>query len=373
MTGGSPAGAACCTPLETHIRSLIRADGPLRLDRYMELCLAHPDHGYYMGRDPLGRAGDFITAPEVSQMFGELIGVWCVDAWDAMGRPSELALVELGPGRGTLMSDVLRCLAALGALTARIEVHLVETSPALRQRQTETLGGAGVALSWHEAIDDMPGGPAIVLANEFFDALSVRQFECRSGAWYERMVGTDDESCLTLGLAPEPIDLAGAGAPSAGEGDIWEWAPARLEVARALGGWAQEGPCAGLIIDYGHGESGLGDTVQAVRSHRPVSILHAPGESDLTSHVDFAALAAALQDAGSVPWGPITQGAFLSALGIEARAQVLKASGTPEQESDVEAAHARLTHCDQMGNLFKVCAFTSPGMRAPYPFGEIER
>ena len=372
MTGRGAADAGCGTPLEDHLKRLIRADGPLRLDRYMELCLAHPEYGYYMGRDPLGRAGDFITAPEVSQMFGELIGVWCVDAWDAMGCPGELALVELGPGRGTLMSDVLRCLNAIGGFTARTQVHLVETSPVLRQRQTETLGRAGAPLSWHEAIDDMPGGPAIVLANEFFDALSVRQFECRSGAWFERMVGINDEGSLTLGLAPERIDLAGAGAPSAGEGDIWEWAPARLEAARVLGGRAQAEPCAGLIIDYGHGETGLGDTVQAVRSHRPVGILHAPGDADLTSHVDFAALAAALQDAGSVPWGPITQGAFLSALGIETRAQVLKSSGTPEQAADVEAALARLTHCDQMGNLFKVCAFTSPGMRAPYPFGEIE-
>ena len=372
MTSAGPAQADCGTPLEAHIKELIRADGPLRLDRYMELCLAHPEHGYYMGRDPLGRAGDFITAPEVSQMFGELIGVWCVDAWDAMGQPGELAIMELGPGRGTLMSDVLRCLGAIAGFTAKVRVHLVETSPALRQRQRETLTGSGASISWHEAVDQMPAGPAIVLANEFFDALGVRQFEHRSGAWFERMIGLDGAERLALGLAPDAIDLAATGAPAAGEGDIWEFAPTRLDVARALGGRAQGGACAGLIIDYGHAESGLGDTVQAVRAHQPVDIVHAPGDADLTSHVDFAALGGALQEAGATTFAPITQGTFLTALGIEARAEVLKTNGTPEQRADVDAALARLTHCDQMGNLFKVSAFTSPGMRAPYPFGEFE-
>jgi SAM-dependent MidA family methyltransferase len=344
----------------------------MRLDRYMELCLGHPVHGYYRTRDPFGGGGDFVTAPEVSQMFGELIAVWCVDAWDAMGRPENLHLIELGPGRGTLMADVTRTLRAIKSFQCALQIHLVETSPVLKACQERTLASADMPLAWHDRFAQVPTGPAIILANEFFDALPVRQFEHRLGAWFERVVGTTPEGQLAMGLAPGALDIAGFGAVPASppEGAFWEFAPARRDVATALGGRLSADGGAALIVDYGHVAPGFGDTVQAVKAHEPVAVTHRPGEADLTAHVDFAGLARVLECAGATLWPILTQGAFLRAMGIEARAEALKQNADVSAAADIDAALARLTHCDQMGNLFKVCAAGGRDMRPPYPFGE---
>lgn len=360
------------TALEAEIKRLARADGPLRFDRYMELCLAHPEHGYYRTRDPFGRDGDFITAPEVSQMFGELIGVWCVDAWDAAGQPQSLQIVELGPGRGTLMADITRTLKSIASFQTDLTVHMVETSPVLRACQRETLAAISFEVAWHESLADVPDGPSLFIANEFFDALPVRQFEYRSQAWFERVVGLTSEGDLTLGLAPGASDISGLMPPDLqpSDGAVWEYAPSCRDIARTLAG-RLSGSGAALVIDYGHVASGFGDTVQAVRAHEPVAVTHRPGECDLTVHVDFADLSRAFVQAGAQIWPALTQGAFLRSMGIDARADALRRNAPAEVAADIDAALARLTHCDQMGNLFKVCAAAGPGMRPPYPFGEM--
>ncbi|KAA2242364.1 class I SAM-dependent methyltransferase [Salinarimonas soli] len=329
------------------------------VERYMALCLAHPVHGYYVTRDPLGAAGDFTTAPEISQMFGELVGLWAAGVWSDMGAPATVRLVELGPGRGTLMRDALRAARVLPAFLAAVRVHLVETSPALRARQGEAL--AGVEVAWHERLEEVPEGPAIVVANEFFDALPVRQFVRAGGAWRERLVGLTDDGALAFGLAPEPertIDRSGP------EGAVLEWPAIGLDIARALAARLAAQGGAALAIDYGHLESGFGDTLQALRRHAPADPLADPGEADLTTHVDFAALARAARAGGTAVHGPVTQGAFLRALGIEARAAILKRRATPAQAEAIDAALARLvgTGPEAMGGLFKAIGFAHPAL-----------
>ena len=330
----------------------------MRLDRYMALCLGHPEHGYYMSRDPFGARGDFITAPEISQVFGELIGVWCAAAWAAMGAPDPFNLIELGPGRGTLMSDILRAAKVMPGFREAARVHLVETSPVLRRRQEEKLGAA----TWHDSAFGPPDGPSLVIANEFFDALPIRQFERRDGRWLERAAGLE-AGRLALGLI-ETGDLGAEGADS----NIIEFSPARAEVAFEIGRRLARHPGAALIIDYGHVQSAPGDTLQALRGHRFVPVTEAPGECDLTSHVDFEALGKALADGGAAVWPALTQRAFLLAMGLEQRTHILmsKAEGGPRQA--LERALTRLADPAQMGNLFKVLAATSPGLATPYPF-----
>lgn len=347
------------TPLEQLIAETIAAEGPLAIDRYMGLCLGHPQHGYYMTRDPLGEKGDFLTAPEISQVFGELIGVWAAQAWRTMGAPDPVALVELGPGRGTLMADVLRALKrAAPGLVAAARIHLVETSPVLEARQRQLLG---TAPQWHARLEDVPDGPAIFIANEFFDAIPVRQIEKRQGHWHERVVGVAGGK-LAMGLGPPVPEAGGA------EGDIREPAPARAAIAGAIGGRLARQPGAALIIDYGHVRSQAGDTLQAMRGHRFVPVTEAPGESDLTAHVDFQALAEALAEAGAMVHPPLTQRRFLLAMGVEPRFAQLSAAADAPTRGILARQQARLAEAAQMGNLFKVLAATSPGLEAPYPF-----
>jgi NADH dehydrogenase [ubiquinone] 1 alpha subcomplex assembly factor 7 len=267
------------TPLERLIAEAIVSEGPMRLDRYMALCLGHPEHGYYMSRDPFGARGDFITAPEISQVFGELIGVWCAAAWAAMGAPDPFNLIELGPGRGTLMSDTLRAAKVMPGFREAALLHLVETSPVLRRRQEDKLGAA----TWHDSVAGPPDGPCLVIANEFFDALPIRQFERRDGRWMERVIGLE-AGHLALGLI-DACDFNAQGADS----NIIEFSPARAEVAFEIGRRLARHPGAALIIDYGHVQSAPGDTLQALRGHRFVPVTQAPGECDLTSHVDRSA------------------------------------------------------------------------------------
>lgn len=348
------------SPLEQIIAEIIAAEGPMRIDRYMALCLGHPEHGYYMAREPFGAEGDFVTAPEVSQVFGELIGVWCVAAWAAMGQPRAVSLVELGPGRGTLMSDVLRTIRkAAPPMAQAIKVHLVETSERLRQIQRRTLAGD---VQWHNSLEGVPEGPMIVLANEFFDALPIRQFEKRQGRWAERVIGFDG-SRLSLGLMPAELG------PQGQDGDVIEFAPARTEVARAIGERLARSKGAALIVDYGHLVSAPGDTLQAMRKHAHVPVTESPGDCDLTSHVDFEALGRAIGAGGGRVHRALEQGVFLNAMGLQQRTQQLAAKADPAASSRLIRQAERLAGGEQMGKLFKVLAATSPELETPYPFG----
>jgi len=344
------------TPLGKILAEIIAAEGPMPLDRYMSLCLGHPVHGYYMSRDPFGARGDFITAPEVSQIFGELIGVWCAAAWDAMGKPSQFNLVELGPGRGTLMTDILKAAKVMPGFRDAARVHLVEMSPTLRRLQKEKLG---TEVSWHDSIASIPDGPILLVANEFFDAIPIRQFEKREGKWFERCVGAEG-----LGLMPAALDNAqGAG------GDVLEFAPQRLEIVTEIGRRLASHKGAALIIDYGHLQTAPGDTLQAMRAHQYVELTDQPGESDITSHVDFEALGKALVQGGARVHLAITQRAFLLAMGLERRAAILSSKADGKTQEILARAVARLVGEQEMGHLFKVMVGTSPGLATPYPFG----
>jgi NADH dehydrogenase [ubiquinone] 1 alpha subcomplex assembly factor 7 len=341
----------------------IRATGPLSLADYMAEALTHSTLGYYRRGDPLGAAGDFITAPEISQMFGELIGLWLVDAWERLRRPDPVLMVELGPGRGTLMADALRAARVRPEFGSAVRLHLVESSPGLRARQAAAL--AEERPRWHDGFETVPEGPLLLVANEFFDALPIRQFQRTQAGWCERMVGFEEAgerfgwvlapasaAAETL-LAPEQL-----GAPI---GAIAEVSPAAQGLAAAIGARLAAAPGAALIIDYGHDRSGPGDTLQAVRRHASAEPLDDLGEVDLTAHVDFAAIVRAARDAGAEAHGPVAQGAFLSRLGIHARAARLLAHATPDQATQLRSGLHRLIDDAEMGRLFRVMGLTSPG------------
>lgn len=359
------------TPLLREIRALVESEGPISVARYMQLCLGHPRHGYYMTRDPFGSAGDFVTAPEVSQMFGELVGLWCADTWTRLGSPGRVALVELGPGRGTLMADALRAARVMPAFRSALEVHLVETSPVLRDAQRRTLESSGCAPTWHDTLLSLPTDvPLLVIANEFFDALPVRQWQSAGSAWYERLVGLSADGHLAFGLAPEE-DPAMAGAPPAPEGTVVEVSDvSAVLMAQVAARLARQGGTA-LVVDYGHLRSGPGDTLQALQAHRPVDPLSDPGDADLTVHVDFEALARHARSAGAAVFPPLEQASFLLALGIESRAAALFRAADAAGRAAVEAALARLVGRSpaDMGALFKVLAVAHPSVQELAAFG----
>ncbi|WP_293858779.1 SAM-dependent methyltransferase [uncultured Alsobacter sp.] len=357
------------TPLHAELARLIAVEGPITVARYMALCLGDPRFGYYMTRDPFGADGDFTTAPEISQMFGELVGLWCADAWQRMGRPGRVLLVELGPGRGTLMADALRAARIVPGFRDALEVHLVETSPVLRERQRATLAEAGVAVSWHAGIEDLPDGPLLVVANEFFDALPVRQIVARGGRWHERLVGLDDAGGLIFGLAPEAFP---ASAPAGPDGGVLELHELGTRIAATLAGRIAATGGAMLAIDYGYEGPALGDTLQALKRHAFVDVLADPGEADLTVHVDFHALGVAARGAGAAVHGPVGQGAFLRELGIAARAAALSRRAADGGEAQRRAL-ARLTDEGPagMGSLFKVLAVTQAGLGTPAGFDSV--
>ncbi len=351
------------SPLETEIKRLIKSAGPMPVARYMELCLTHPEHGYYVARDPLGREGDFITAPEVSQMFGELIGLWAASVWRAMGEPAPLHLIELGPGRGTLMADALRAMRVVPGLAEAINVHLVEINPLLRDIQRRTLANVDV-LAWHRHLDDVPDGPSIIIANEYFDVLPVHQMVRLADGWHERMVVLDSTGRLAFGMAPAPVPNFDVLVPplvrAAPIGAIFEWRP-DTEIMTIATRLRRSGGAA-LIVDYGHARSDAGDTLQAIVRHSFADPLRDPGFADLTAHVDFSALARAADDMGANVFGPIEQGLFLKRLGIGTRAASLKAKATPAQARDIDNALERLTEGGRggMGSMFKVLAVSHP-------------
>lgn len=328
----------------------------MRIDQWMEACAK----AYYATRDPFGVGGDFVTAPEISQMFGELLGAWAAQVWVDQGAPDPFVLAELGPGRGTLMRDALRAAAGMPGFRAAAKVWLVETSPSLRRTQAATLG-EGVA-GWAADVDGLPPeGPLIVLANEFFDALPVRQFQRTDALWRERQVELGPET-LAFGWGRARGDaLLDRRFPEAVDGTIVEVCEAGEEVAAALGRRVARDGGAVLAVDYGAWD-GVGDTLQAVKDHVPVDPLAAPGEADLTAHVRFRALAEAAAPARA--HGPVPQGVFLERLGIGVRAEVLVRAGG----AAVGAAHRRLTDPDEMGNLFKVLAVMPGSATVPPGF-----
>lgn len=357
------------TPLEAEIRARIERDGPMPVETYMDLCLNHPEHGYYRNRDPLGAAGDFITAPEVSQMFGEIVGAWLVTMHIALGSRPGVRLVELGPGRGTLMADILRVFSLRPEPETAVSVHLVETNPALRDAQKRTLGTWPGKVSWHETIDDIPEGPMLLVANEFFDALPVRQFVRRGDRFVERAIDIyDDRAFAFTDGAPVAHAFPGGSDVQADDGAVIEHGVAATAIMTTIADRLVASPGAALIIDYGYDQPAPGETLQALRAHRHVDPLENPGEADLTTHVCFGLLGDMASAAGAAAYGPIPQAAFLSQLGIGERAEQLKRAAPHAEAVRIDTDLARLVSPEQMGALFKVLAITSPNLPAPPPF-----
>jgi NADH dehydrogenase [ubiquinone] 1 alpha subcomplex assembly factor 7 len=396
MMSSTNATNAGLTPLAQKLAARIAAEGPISLHGYMEACLYDPAHGYYKKRDPLGRGGDFITAPEISQVFGELIGLWAGETWRQMGQPDAVRLIELGPGRGTLMADALRALRVLPAFLQSATVHLVETSAPLRAAQEAALGGAPCPVCWHERIEDVPAGAAIVIANEFFDCLPVRQFVFDEAAqlWRERMVAFRERSFVfELSEAPphpvllpegrrDAITFAGDRSrvlsplgerdrvrgdfPTPEDGAIAETRPGTAGILQSFAARTADAPLAALIIDYGYSQPASGDTVQAVRQHRFAGLFDAPGEADLTAHVDFSDLARQAEALGLAPSGPMPMGEWLLRLGLEARVHQLLRRASPEEAVELRGRITRLVDPAQMGALFKTVVLTT-GIQGSLP------
>lgn len=347
------------TPLAIRLAEQIARDGPVSIADYVHRCLLDPDHGYYRTQTVLGRDGDFVTAPEISQIFGELIGLWCAVVWQLMGRPDQLHLVELGPGRGTLMHDALRAARVVPGFADAAHVALVEASPVLRSRQQALLATRHPRLAWYDTLGEVPAGAAIVVGNEFLDAMPVRQWLRTNDGWRERAIGLDDAGMLTFTTLPDhgSPQVALPIAESARVGDVIEERDT-ADLASALSRRASRAPLAALLIDYGHVTTALGDSLQAVRNHAYEHPLASPGEADLTAHVDFEALARDARSAGLEVDGPTTQAQWLGSLGIVERASRLMAAN-PAHAAGFEVGVARLIQPSGMGSRFKVMALRS--------------
>lgn len=358
------------SPLDAIIRREIEAAGPMPVSQYMQLCLAHPRHGYYTTRDPLGADGDFTTAPEISQLFGEMVAVWLASTWQQMGSPTPLALIELGPGRGTLMADILRATKNVSGFHKALSVHLVETSPALRAKQSDSLKHTGFAPTHHEDLENLPESTSLFVANEFFDALPTNQWVHTDQGWNARKIGlggTDPGKTdqLIFGVDLTPLPAPKQVPDSAQNGTIIEHSPAQDRMLAQIIDHAQRLGGAGLIIDYGSDITGHGDTLQAVRNHQPVSPLETPGQADLTTHVDFAHLERIAKEAGVGRASTVEQGHFLLELGLLERAGALGASANADMRETISLAVERLAGDVGMGKLFKVLGFCSQPVCLP--------
>ena len=354
------------TPLAMKLAARIAARGPISVHDFMEACLADPEYGYYRTASPLGGGGDFITAPEISQIFGELIGLWAGEVWRTMGEPKPFRLLELGPGRGLLMADALRALRVLPRFLDAVSVCLIETSAPLRSAQQAALASAPVPVSWHDSVADAPEGAAILIANEFFDCLPVRQFvfDGAAGRWRERMIAFEKGAFqFAAGAEARPADPPRR--DEVEDGAIVERRPGASGLIEAF---AARAPVAALIVDYGYSRPSLGDTLQAVKSHRFAGLFDAPGQTDLTAHVDFPALRDAAVMAGMAAFGPMPMGEWLLRLGLEARLGQLLSRATEEEAADLRSRVARLVDPAQMGALFKVLALTGGVSEPPPPF-----
>ncbi len=361
--------------LAARIARRIRAEGPISVAAYMAMALHDPEHGYYRRRHPIGGEGDFITAPEISQIFGELIGLWCADLWQRIGAPDPVRVVELGPGRGTLMADFLRAAAAVPEFRRAIRLTLVEASPVLRGTQAEHLAAAApdLAPDFADDLDAVPDGPMLLVANEFLDALPVRHFVHGPGGWGERLVAVDNADRLIF--IDGPADpLAAALVPPALKGSpvgtIAEICPAAAALAGGIAARLARHPGAALLIDYGHAAASPGATLAAVRRHQGAAVLDDPGMSDLSAHVDFATIRATAEAAGATVFGPVPQGELLAALGAGARLTALCATASAAQREMLALGLRRLIDPREMGTLFKAMALVSPGLPAPAGFGD---
>ena len=368
------------TPLQARLKRLIAATGPVSLADYMLHCLSDPEHGYYTSRTPLGAKGDFITAPEISQLFGELIGIWMLAVWQQSGCPTPFHLVELGPGRGTLMRDMLRALSSDPAATKALHIHLVDISSGLKDLQKGALSDTQCPVDWHDGIDGLPAAPLFIVANEFFDCLPIHQWVMHEGNWHERVVGLDESGDLAFGLGPVRAMTAPSEQDTIAAGTIFEQSPASEAIIALLTRHLGQYGGAGLFIDYGYTEPGFGDTFQALHRHRFANPLAAPGHQDLTAHVNFAALARCARNAlqantqtnpgNNHPMTihtPVTQGDFLLAMGLLQRAGQLGAGKSHAQQQALRDAVERLASPDHMGELFKIFAILPHHVTLP-PF-----
>ncbi len=336
----------------------IRQSGPISIADYMSAVT----EAYYARGDVFGVAGDFITAPEISQTFGELIGLWCAVVWRAMGAPAAFRLVECGPGRGTLMKDLLRAAARVPDFNAGADIHLIERSAALKTLQRETLKDYGV--TWHEDMSAVAEGPIILVANEFLDALPIRQFEKTAADWMERYVDVNEAGEFNIVLKSGAPELA----PVADAGAIFETSPTTTQFISHISARIARQGGAALLIDYGHTATAAGETLQAVKKHRPCRVFDTPGAADLTAHVDFAAVADTARASGLTVHGPLAQGTWLSRLGIKLRGLQLAGGKPPDVAKTIESGIRRLTEPDAMGELFKVIALTHPTLATPDGF-----
>lgn len=350
------------TALKARLQRLIAAGGPIPVSGYMALCLFDPEDGYYTTREPFGRGGDFITAPEISQMFGEIAASWLFAVWDASGRPADPVFAEIGPGRGTMMADMLRTWKRLAPDFPGM-VALIEASPRLTEIQKAKLGEN--AAIWVSRIEDLPPGPLFLVGNELFDAVPVRQFVKTPDGWRERLVGLDDAGRLCFFAGPGGCDPAILPPGDAPDGAVFEYAPQREALMQTLAMRLAETGGAALFFDYGHLTPGFGDTLQAVRAHAFDGVFAHPGEADLTSHVDFAALAHIARQAG-LQHAMLTQGEFLLGAGLQERAQSLGAKAPPEIRTRLAGEAERLA--SGMGKLFKVLAVAAQGI---WPVGKV--
>ena len=347
--------------LAERLAAEIRLNGPMTAAQYMSACLHDPEDGYYAVRPRLGEDGDFITAPLVSQIFGELIGLWCAETWSRMGHPERIVWAEVGPGDGTLISDALRAAARAPGFLAAAELWLIEPSGPLRSRQAERLADAPLQPRWGASLSDLPADrPLVLVANEVLDCLPVRQFVRTDRGWAERLVGLDAAGRLSFGLAQRPLDSV---LPEAPPGAVVEVSAAQEAFAAELGRRVASQGGAALLIDYGRSEPGFGDTLQALRGHRKVPPLDCPGEADLTVHADFPAVMAAARRQGAAA-GLLTQGEFLRRLGAGQRAETL-ARANPGRADVVGRQLERLIGQDQMGELFKAACVHSAGLQPP--------
>lgn len=349
------------TALHEIIRTRIKANGPITMAEYMELCLTHPEHGYYITRDPLGAAGDFTTSPEISQAFGELIGLWAVETWQNLGSPARFSLCELGPGRGTLMADALRAAGLVPDFINAIDLYLVEASPILREKQRANL--APYKPKWLGTLEQLPDQPVIIIANEFFDALPVRQFQRVPDGWKERRIAVGPQGTFVFTLVPAPE----APGYEMDDGMVIETSPVSIEMAARIARPIVKNRGAALIIDYGDDEL-FGETLQAVANHRGAHLLSTPGMADITAHVSFAPLANSARKIGCRVYGPVEQGEFLLALGLKERTEQLYLRATDEQQRTLKAALHRLTSPEAMGKLFKVMSFSDKATHMPPGF-----
>lgn len=349
----------------------IRAHGPLTIAAFMAMTLHDPVSGYYARRQPLGAAGDFVTAPEISQIFGELIGLWCADLWQRMGRPDPVIVGELGPGRGVLMADFLRAATGVAGFRGTLRLHLVEASPILRAEQQRRLAGADAV--WLDDVGGLPDGPLLVVANEFLDALPIRQLVRGRADWAERLVAADAEGRLYFAEGPESPALSllvPAKQRDAAPGTLIELCSPAAAVVASLATRLRDEGGAALFLDYGYGDPPGRSTLAAIGGHSAAGILDSPGTADLSAHVDFAAVAAAARDAGAAVYGPAPQGDFLKALGAELRLEILCRRAAPDQRAALESGLKRLIDPAEMGTLFKALAVAAPGMPVPAGFAD---